>query len=133
MKWVRARDGALFGVAKGLAQTLGIPVGLFRFLWLVSLLFFGAGLWLYLMLALSLPREDKVQQAMEPWVLGVCTNISRRTEVEVGIIRFLAICLAVISLGATLVGYFILYFVLDKPQTTHQSSDNKPFTPPPTK
>lgn len=131
MKWVRAKDGALFGVAKGLARTFEIPVGLFRFLWLCSVIFFGAGLWLYLMLAISLPREDKTAEALEPWILGVCAKIAIRTDVEVGVVRFLAICLSLLSMGATLIGYFILYFVMDD-TTRPQSSDSKPTTPPAT-
>lgn len=104
MKWVRSRDGALFGVCKGIANTLGISVGVFRLLWVFSVLFFGVGVALYLMLAISLPREDKAVQALEPWILGVCSRISLRTNLDVGIVRFLAISLAFLSFGATVVG-----------------------------
>ncbi|MBX3020849.1 MAG: PspC domain-containing protein [Bdellovibrionales bacterium] len=128
MKWVRAKDGAIFGVCKGLARTLDIPVGLFRLLWLISILFLGTGLALYLLLAIALPREDKVVQALNPRLLGVCAKVALRTDVEVGIIRFLALCLMFLSLGATLVGYVVLYFILDNKKS--QSSDNKPSTPP---
>lgn len=132
MKWVRAKDGALFGVVKGLAKSLDMPVGLFRLVWLASILFFGFGVLLYLMLALSLPREDRVDQASEPWILGVCTQIAKRTQSEVGVIRFLTIALAFVSMGATLIGYIVMYFVLDddkKPNQSGSSSDNKPTTP----
>lgn len=127
MKWVRASDGAIFGVCKGLAKTLDIPVGLFRLIWICSVLFLGAGILLYLMLAISLPREDKQVQALEPWLLGVCSKISLKTDLEVGIVRFLAISLSLLSMGATIVGYIILYFVLDK--SPSYSSDNKPSSP----
>jgi len=130
MKWVRSADGALCGVCKGLANTLGISVGVFRLLWIFSVLFFGAGLALYFMLAISLPREDKLAQALEPWILGVCAKISLRTNLEIGIVRFLAICLALLSFGATIVGYFVLYFVMDDAPTKAQSSDTRPSTPP---
>lgn len=131
MKWVRARDGAIFGVAKGLAHALEIPVGMFRLFWLFSILFFGAGAGLYLLLALSLPREDRVAEAREPWILGVCAKIAKRTEIEVGVVRFMAICLAIMSFGATIVGYFVLYFIMDEP-SDHHNSDNKPSAPPST-
>lgn len=124
MKWVRASDGAIFGVCKGLAKTLDIPVGIFRLIWICSVLFLGAGILLYLMLAVALPREDKAVQALEPWILGVCSKIALRTDLEVGVVRFLAISLSFLSMGATLVGYVVLYFVLDS-----QSSDNKPANP----
>jgi phage shock protein C len=130
MKWVRAKDGAIFGVCKGLARALDLPLGVLRLLWVLSLLFFGAGFFLYLMLAVSLPREDKAIQAIEPWILGVCSKIALKTNVEIGIVRFLTICLSFISLGATLIGYVVLYFVLDESST--KNSDSKPSTPPAT-
>jgi len=135
MKWVRSSNGALFGVCKGLANTLGISVGIFRLLWIFSVLFFGMGVALYLMLAISLPREDKTVEALEPWILGVCSRISFRTNLEVGIVRFLAISLAFLSFGATVVGYIVLYFVMDDERpavktTMNQSSESKPATPP---
>ncbi len=128
MKWTRAQDGMLFGVCKGLARIFEMPVGVVRLIWVLSILFFGAGIWLYLMLAVSLPREDKTIQALDAWILGVCSKISLRTNLEVGVVRFLALCLALLSLGASVVGYIVLYFVLDQKKT--QSSDNKPVTPP---
>lgn len=128
MKWVRAKDGAIFGVCKGLARALDIPVGVFRVLWILSILFLGAGIGLYLILAISLPREDKVVEALSPKLLGVCSKIARRTNIEVGVARFLAICLAFLSLGATVVGYIILYFVLNEAKPA-QSSDNNPSIP----
>ena len=126
MKWVRAKDGALFGVCKGLARTLEVPVGLFRLLWLFSVLFVGVGFGLYLLFALCLPREDKQAQALKGRVLGVCARIARKTDLEVGIVRFAAVCLLLLSLGSTLVGYVVLHFVLD------QNSESKPSTPPAT-
>ena len=127
MKWVRAKDGAIFGVCKGLARTLDIPVGIFRLIWILSILFFGAGFWLYFILAISLPREDKTVEALDPWLLGVCSKIALRTDVEVGIIRFLTIVLSLLSMGATLVGYIVLYFVMD--ETKPQSSESNPSIP----
>ncbi len=128
LKWVRSRDGALCGVCKGIAKALGLPVGIVRLLWLLSLLFLGAGALLYLMFAVSLPREDKIVEALEPKILGVCSRIALRTELEVGVVRFLAICLALLSLGATIVGYIVLYFILDNP-TSGYNSDNNPSVP----
>lgn len=133
MKWVRASDGAIFGVCKGLARTLGISVGLFRLMWILSVLFLGAGVGLYLILAIGLPREDKAVQALEPWILGVCSRVALRTDLEVGIVRVLAIFAALLSMGATVVGYFVLYFVLDDAvagRGTDHNSETRPSTPP---
>jgi phage shock protein C len=130
MKWVRASDGAIFGVAKGIAKALDLPVGVTRLFWVLSVLFLGAGVGLYLMLAISLPREDKTAEAREPWLLGVCSRIAVRSNLEIGVVRFLAICLSFLSMGFTLIGYIVLYFVLDEKDT--QTSDNRPVTPPAT-
>ncbi|NJL23932.1 MAG: PspC domain-containing protein [Calothrix sp. SM1_5_4] len=132
MKWVRAKDGMIFGVCKGMARALEIPVGLMRVLWLCSLLFLGVGLGLYLLLAICLPREDKTVEALDPWILGVCTKISQRTDVEVGVVRFICVCLSLLSLGSTVVGYIVLYFVLDSPDAAQRSSESKPSIPPET-
>jgi len=131
MKWVRAKDGALAGVCKGLARALDIPVGAFRLLWLLSVLFLGAGLGVYILFAVSLPREDKVGEALQPRLLGVCAKIARRTEIEVGVVRFLTISLSLLSFGATVVGYIVLYFIMDenKDNNSNQSSPNRPRTP----
>ena len=130
MKFVRAKDGAIFGVCKGLARTLDLPVGIVRLIWLISVLFFGAGIGLYLILAITLPREDKTAEALDPWILGVCSKIAQRTDMEVGIVRFLAILLSLMFMGTTIIGYIILYFVLDGKQV--QSSSNSASTPPST-
>jgi len=127
MKWVRAKDGAIFGVCKGLARTLDIPVGVFRLVWILSILFFGAGIGLYLMLAISLPREDKAIEALDPWLLGVCAKIALRTDVEVGVVRFLTISFALMSMGAAVLGYVILYFIMDDTKT--QRSESSPSIP----
>lgn len=129
MKWTRAKDGVFFGVCKGLARTFEVPVGFTRLAWVISVLFFGAGIWLYLMLAVSLPREDKALESLNGRLLGVCAKIALRSQVEVGLVRFAAICLALLSFGASVVGYIVLYFVIDNQQRTY-SSDSKPVTPP---
>lgn len=126
MKWVRAKDGAICGVCKGLARTLEIPVGLFRLLWIVSVLFVGVGFGLYVLCAICLPREDRQEKARRGRVLGVCARIAQKTDLEVGIVRFLAVALLLLSLGSTLVGYIVLHFVLD------HNSASKPSTPPAT-
>jgi phage shock protein PspC (stress-responsive transcriptional regulator) len=126
MKWVRAKDGAIFGVCKGVANALDISVGVTRLLWVLSIIFLGAGFWLYFILAISLPREDKTAEAMDAYLLGVCAKISKRSDVEVGVVRFLTICLSLLSFGATIVGYLVLYFVFDEKD---QSSASKPSVP----
>ncbi len=129
LKWVKARDGALLGVCKGVARALDVPIGLMRFLWILAVLFCGVGVGLYILLAISLPSEGKESEALKPLFLGVCAKIAQRSNLEVGIVRFLCLCLFLLSLGSTLVGYLVLYFVFDGKNPSHYS-DNRPASPP---
>lgn len=113
LKWKRSKDGVLAGVSKGLAQTFDMEVGMVRFFWLISVLFWGIGVIPYICLAIALPREDKVNEAMKSKVLGVCSKLSRRSEIEVGLIRFLMLSSVCISFGFTLIIYFLAYFFMD--------------------
>jgi phage shock protein PspC (stress-responsive transcriptional regulator) len=131
MKWVRAKDGAILGVCKGIARALDLSVAWVRFFWLMSTLFLGAGLGLYLLLAICFPREDKQVEALNPRLLGVCAKIALRTGLEIGIVRFVTICLSLLSFGATIVGYIVLYFVLDDKAQSY-NSENRPASPPST-
>ena len=129
LKWTRSADGAILGVCKGIARALDLPVGLVRLVWLGSVLCFGAGFFAYLALAIALPRSDKQSKAMDAMIFGVCAKISKRVDLEVGIVRFLAILLTLVGFGTTLVGYIILYFVLDeKPAASNVSPANPPST-----
>lgn len=119
-RWVRAQDGAIFGVCKGFARALNLPVGMVRLGWIACILLGGAGIGLYLLLAISLPREDKVYQALKPRLLGVCANVARRAEMEVGIVRFAFLVLLLGSLGLTAVIYIIGYLFLKD-----ESDDNR--------
>ena len=127
MKWIRARDGALFGVCKGIARALEMPVGIVRLTWIACILLGGVGLGVYLLLAISLPREDKAYSALEPRLLGVCVKLAKKTSLEVGIVRFIALCLLFASLGLTSVLYLIGYFAMDDQDNV--ASRNKPSSP----
>jgi phage shock protein PspC (stress-responsive transcriptional regulator) len=112
--WVRANDGLVFGVCTALARRLGLAPWVVRALWLMTVFVFGTGLLAYLVLAVSLPRERDYVEAQHNRVLGVCADIARRTGMEVGLIRFLAVIFGVASFGATVVAYFVLYAVMDQ-------------------
>jgi phage shock protein PspC (stress-responsive transcriptional regulator) len=129
-KWIRAKDGVLFGVCKGIARALDLPVGLVRLIWILCVLIGGVGLGAYLLLAISLPHEDKVYESLQPRILGVCALLAKRSDLEVGMVRFLALCLLFASLGLTSVIYLISYFVLDDQESV--ASRSNPSRPPST-
>jgi phage shock protein C len=112
MQWVRSKDGILAGVCEGLAKQLDINPWLLRAGWLTAVLFFGTGILFYVILAFSMPREDRLHEAHNKRFLGVCARIARKTELDIGLVRSLAVILGLFSFGATMVGYIVLYFVL---------------------
>ena len=112
MQWVRSPDGMIAGVCEGLGKQLNVNPWVLRTAWLATVFFYGTGLLFYLIMAYALPRSDKLPAAREKRYLGVCSRLSRKTEMDVGLIRALTIILALCSFGSVMVGYVILYFVL---------------------
>jgi phage shock protein PspC (stress-responsive transcriptional regulator) len=114
-KWVRSSNGWIAGVCQGLGVKFQLNPMLLRLAWVLSVLFFGVGLLIYIGLAICLPKEGYEQREAESdKVLGVCRRIAQRSQLDVGLVRFFCLLLAVTSLGATLVGYIVLHFVLDE-------------------
>ena len=118
-RWTRSRDGWLAGVCEGLGQNFGIEPWLLRTIWIFSVLFFGLGLIFYVALAISLPKEDQPEAER---ILGVCYRIHLRTNLDLGLVRFLALLSALSSLGATIVGYIVLHFVLSENPPVHHKN-----------
>lgn len=109
--WTRSTDGILAGVCHGLAKRFGVDPWLIRILWLVTILAYGTGFLLYVVLAFCLPREDRVHAAYDKRVLGVCSRLSRATGIDVGLVRATTVLLAFASFGATLLAYVGMYFL----------------------
>ncbi|MNT47336.1 DNA-binding transcriptional activator PspC [compost metagenome] len=116
-RWTRAQDGAIAGVCKGLSNTLEIETWIIRVIWLVAVLWFGTGIVLYLILAVCLPRVDKLDHALDSKVLGVCARIARRYHFEVGVVRVAAVLLALTTFGAALLLYILGYFFIPDTQS----------------
>ena len=113
MIWLRASDGVLFGVCKGLSKIFHVPVGVLRAIWIFAFLCGGFGAGLYILFAISLPREDEYWRAYDRRVLGVCSRLARKTEMDVGLVRFFMLCSVLMSFGFTIIVYFLLNFLLD--------------------
>lgn len=120
--WTRSRNGLVAGVCEGLGEQFGISAGLLRLIWLASILFFGAGLFVYLGLAIALPREDDYESQNEEKILGVCLRMAERMNMSVGLVRFLALVVFFSSMGLTFVGYVILHFVLEEKSELNSSN-----------
>lgn len=114
-KWKRSIDGWLGGVCEGLGNSFNIEPNLIRILWVLSIFIFGTGLAIYLILALTLPREDQVMSYHEDKIFGVCKRIAELTGLELGVVRVLAVVSFFASAGTSVLLYIILHFVLPKP------------------
>ncbi|MBL7544442.1 MAG: PspC domain-containing protein [Bdellovibrionaceae bacterium] len=125
LKWVRAEDGIISGVCLQLARQLNIDPWLVRAVWLMTLCLFGTGLLAYLICTVALPRTDRLENANEKKILGVCVRLSQRGNLEVGLARLVALTLLVISCGAMIAAYVILYFLLPTTSTALSGQSNK--------
>ncbi|UXR64144.1 PspC domain-containing protein [Bdellovibrio bacteriovorus] len=113
-RWVRSNKGALAGVCKGLGDALGIETWILRVIWLIAVLWFGSGILFYLILAVCLPRVDRLDQALDRKLLGVCARISKRYQIEVGIVRTGFVLFLLVTFGAAILGYGLCYFLIPK-------------------
>lgn len=108
----RSSDGIFSGVCAGIAKRLDLEPWLVRFLFVCSIIFIGSGIFFYLLLTLSLPREDRLDRAYDKKIMGVCSMISKRSELDIGLTRFLALLILFTSFGWAIVAYVVLYFAL---------------------
>ncbi|MEY4615809.1 MAG: hypothetical protein RJB66_769 [Pseudomonadota bacterium] len=117
LKFYRSNKGILAGVCKGLAETFGVKPIVMRFLLVAMVLLYGFGLGLYITLAISLPRQDRLEEAFNRRLLGVCGTISKKMKWEVGLVRTAAVLLALGSLGFAVLAYIVLYFSFEEQPT----------------
>lgn len=123
-RWTRSQDRWIAGVSGGIAKNLGVETWVIRLIWILTI-FCGLGPLAYIALAISLPMEGFVHEGYQPKLLGVCHEISLRTHIEVGIVRFISVLLGVSSLGTFLIGYLVLYFVFNSQSRNQKNSFGK--------
>lgn len=111
-KWIRSERGWIAGVCQGLGERFDIAPGILRLFWVLSVLLFGVGLIFYFICAFCLPIEGKEDKAYEPKILGVCSRLAQKLDMDVGLIRVLTVIIALGSIGVTIVGYIILHFLI---------------------
>jgi phage shock protein PspC (stress-responsive transcriptional regulator) len=65
-KLYKIKEGKkICGVCTGLAEYLEVDVTLIRLVWLFSVLFLGTGILAYFIVALILPKKDKIDRPSE--------------------------------------------------------------------
>jgi diaminohydroxyphosphoribosylaminopyrimidine deaminase/5-amino-6-(5-phosphoribosylamino)uracil reductase len=114
LRFYRSGDGWLFGVCQGLGESFELHPILIRLFGLIAFLYYGLGLGIYLALAISLPRKDKLDKVFKRQFLGVCGILSKKLDLEIGIVRFLTLLLTLITGGFAVLAYVILYFAYEE-------------------
>jgi phage shock protein PspC (stress-responsive transcriptional regulator) len=110
--WAREADGVIAGVCSFIAKRFSVDVMLIRIVWLCAVFFAGFGLGLYLILALSLPRIDKLDTAYAPRAMGVAARFAKRFDVDVGLTRCGFLFLLFSSAGLFFFAYLLMHFIL---------------------
>ena len=110
--WIRSSKGPIAGVCEGLAQSFDMEPWLIRLLLILAVLAAGTGLFLYVIAWATFPREDELYDYHQKKLLGVCYRLSAMSGIELGIVRFIAVCLGFSSAGLVLVIYILLSFTL---------------------
>lgn len=102
------------GVCLGLADSFKLEAWVIRLVWLLSVLYFGVGLLAYIFAWICLPLKNQSSEAPKKMILGVCAQIAVNNGLEVGIVRFIALTLAMASFGMIAMAYIIASFVMPK-------------------
>ena len=113
------KDAILAGVCSGLAKSFGMEVWLMRFLWVIGICFLGISVLAYVVLAICLPREDRIPESQHKMIFGVCARLAKLAQIDVALARVIAVLLFLLSGGTAIVAYVILYFVV--PSNTEKS------------
>jgi phage shock protein PspC (stress-responsive transcriptional regulator) len=106
----RSDDGWIAGVCDGIAKATDMPLGLVRGLFVVFIFIGFVSPFLYLMAWIALPKESDPTLGQRSMLLGVCLNISRRVDLDVGVVRIISVLLALFGSIVTGLVYLILYF-----------------------
>lgn len=107
-KWVKKDGGWIVGVFQGLGESYGFNPNILRGLLIFSVLFFGSGIILYLVLAFIMPKEAALSHYNRPQLAGTCYHLSLRSGIELPVIRIAMVLGVLFSLGLFVVIYFAL-------------------------
>lgn len=109
-------DAVIAGVCGGLAKKFSMESWIVRVGLALSIVFFGFGVLVYIILAFSLAKDSELAGSYDSKVLGVCLRIAQKYNWEVGIVRTVfasSLLLSLIpSFGTTLLIYFLMHFFL---------------------
>lgn len=122
------RNGKIAGVCSGLSEYLNVDVSLIRLIWVIFTVFGGAGVFLYIIAALIIPRkfenevevivdeedDNRLTRDMDNAVIfGVCAGIARHFNMDVSIVRIIFLLLG-LYFAAGIFLYIVLALILPK-------------------
>jgi len=122
------RNGKIAGVCSGLSEYLNVDVSLIRLIWVIFTIFGGAGIFLYIVAALIIPRktENEVEILIDEEddnrltrdtdnavIFGVCAGIAKQFNMDVSIVRIIFLLLG-LYFAAGVFLYIVLALILPK-------------------
>ncbi len=111
-RFMRSANGVYRGVFAGAAREFNVSANFLRALWLLSIFGFGVGLFFYLVLGYTLPREAKLEEYEKPKALGGCVKVAKKTNLDLGLVRVITVFLFFASFGSSLVAYVLVALLI---------------------
>ena len=122
------KNGKIAGVCSGLSEYLDVDVSLIRLIWIIFTIFGGAGIFLYILAALIIPRkpenevevivdeedDNRLTRDMDNAVIfGVCAGIAKHFNMDVSIVRIIFLLMG-LYFAAGIFLYIVLALILPK-------------------
>jgi phage shock protein PspC (stress-responsive transcriptional regulator) len=122
------RNGKIAGVCSGLSEYLAVNVSLIRLIWVVFTIFGGAGIFLYIIAALIIPRKSgneveiivddeddkRLTRDMDNAVIfGVCSGIAKHFNMDISIVRIIFLLMGLYFASGIFI-YLVLALILPK-------------------
>jgi len=119
-------DSVLAGVCGGIAKRFKLESWVVRVGFVMGIIALGITPILYIVFAISFPKDSELHEAGNSKVLGVCSRLAKKMDWDIAIVRSVFLSCLLLSLipsfGTTLLIYFIMHFVLPEQTTTAQSN-----------
>jgi phage shock protein PspC (stress-responsive transcriptional regulator) len=137
----RRPNGILAGVCEGIGHHTGISPTLLRLAWVASVLFFGTGILLYILLWWLMPRAESLPYEPAVWVrgpngshpplqrtvhdrkiFGVVGGLARRWDIDPTLLRLGALALFMVSGPLAIGAYLIAALVMPSAERPFQAT-----------
>jgi len=122
------KNGKIAGVCSGLSEYLDVDVSLIRLIWIIFTIFGGAGIFLYIIAALIIPRkpeneveiivdeedDNRLTRDMDNAVIfGVCAGIAKHFKMDVSVVRIIFLLMGLYFASGIFL-YIVLALILPK-------------------